>query len=121
MTQTNENKARLAVGRRAGIVGICANVMLFAFKISVGLLTSSVAIVADAVNNLSDAGSSVFVLVGYAMSGKPADKKHPYGHARIEYLCGLFISVILMWISRQQPMPRWITSSWNGASGMYRS
>lgn len=95
MTQTNENNARLAVGRRAGIVGICANVLLFAFKLFVGLLTSSVAIVADAVNNLSDAGSSVFVLVGYAMSGKPADKKHPYGHARIEYLCGLFISVII--------------------------
>lgn len=86
---------RLRVGRRAGIVGICSNIVLFALKIAVGILTGSVSVVADAVNNLSDAGSSVFVLVGYALSGKPADKEHPYGHARMEHLCGLFISVII--------------------------
>lgn len=90
-----ENARRLFVGRRAGIVGICANVLLFFIKIAVGAISGSVSVIADAVNNLSDAGSSVFVLVGYALSGKPADKEHPYGHARMEYLCGLFISVII--------------------------
>jgi len=61
----------------------------------VGLVTGSISVAADAVNNLSDAMSSVFVLVGYVLAAKPADKEHPYGHARMEYLCGLFISVII--------------------------
>ena len=86
---------RLGAGRFAGIVGIITNILLFAAKITVGLLTSSVSVVADAVNNLSDAGSSAFVYVGYKLSGKPADREHPFGHARIEYLCGLFISLII--------------------------
>lgn len=95
MVDTKNETDRLAVGRRAGIVGICANALLFALKLSVGIVTGGVSVIADAVNNLSDAGSSVFLLVGYALSGKPADKEHPYGHARMEYLCGLFISVII--------------------------
>lgn len=95
MAETKTEADRLAVGRRAGIVGICANIFLFALKLFVGIITGGVSVIADAINNLSDAGSSVFVLVGYALSGKPADKEHPYGHARMEYLCGLFISVII--------------------------
>ena len=63
-------------------------------KITIGLLTSGISIIADSLNNLSDAGSSALTLFGYALSGKPADKEHPYGPARIEYLCGLFISVM---------------------------
>ena len=86
---------RLAVGRIAGGVGIAVNVVLFAAKLALGLITGSVSVVADAVNNLSDAGSSAFVLVGYVLAGKPADREHPFGHARMEYLCGLFISVII--------------------------
>ena len=91
----NTKEKRLKVGKLAGIVGIVANVILFAIKVLIGIFTGSIAAVADAINNLSDAGSSVFVLVGYHLSGKPADKEHPYGHARMEYLCGLFISVII--------------------------
>ncbi len=88
-------KSRLDTGRRAGIVGIVCNILLFLIKITTGVLTGSMSIVADAINNLSDAGSSVFVLVGYVFAARPADKEHPYGHARAEYLCGLFISIIV--------------------------
>lgn len=86
---------RLRLGRIAGIVGISVNVLLFIAKIIVGITTGSVSVSADAINNLSDAMSSVFVLVGYMLAAKPADKEHPFGHARMEYLCGLFISVII--------------------------
>lgn len=91
----NASKARLNAGRKAGIVGIICNLLLFTIKITTGIFTGSMSIVADAINNLSDAGSSVFVFVGYVLSARPADKEHPYGHARAEYLCGLFISVIV--------------------------
>ena len=91
----NIKEKRLRTGKLAGIVGIAANILLFIVKVLIGIFTGSIAAVADAINNLSDAGSSVFVLVGYHLSGKPADKEHPYGHARMEYLCGLFISVII--------------------------
>ena len=86
---------RLRLGRLAGFTGIAANLLLFAAKITVGILSGSISVAADAINNLSDAMSSVFVLVGYVLAAKPADKEHPYGHARMEYLCGLFISVII--------------------------
>ncbi len=87
--------SRFKKGKAAGIVGIAANIVLFLIKILIGIFTKSISVIADAINNLSDAGSSVFVLVGYHLSGKPADREHPYGHARMEYLCGLFISVII--------------------------
>lgn len=88
-------KDRARIGRNAGLVGIAVNIVLFAMKIALGILTGSVAVAADAVNNLSDAGSSILVLVGYVLSAKPADRKHPYGHARMEYLITLFISIII--------------------------
>lgn len=88
-------KDRLSKGKTCGIVGICANVLLFIIKVTIGIISGSIAVIADAINNLSDAGSSVFLFVGYHLSGKPADREHPYGHARMEYLCGLFISVII--------------------------
>lgn len=94
-TKTITPDERFRLGRIAGFVGIGANLILFLAKITVGLFSGSVSVAADAVNNLSDAMSSVFVLVGYVLAAKPADKEHPYGHARIEYLCGLFISVII--------------------------
>ena len=89
---------RTRIGRNAGVVGIALNVVLFAFKVTVGVISSSVSVIADAVNNLSDALSSVIVMVGYILSGKPADRKHPFGHARIEYLCSLFISLIITFL-----------------------
>ncbi len=91
----NTKETRLKAGKAAGIVGIIANLLLFAVKVLIGIFSGSISVIADAINNLSDAGSSVFVLVGYHLSGKPADREHPYGHARMEYLCGLFISVII--------------------------
>ena len=69
------SRDRLGAGRRAGIVGILCNLVLFAIKIVTGVLSGSMSIIADAVNNLSDAGSSVFVLVGYVLSARPADKE----------------------------------------------
>jgi len=86
---------RAKIGRNAGIVGIAVNLLLFGFKLLAGLLSGSVSIIADAINNLTDAGSSILVMVGYIISSKPADKEHPYGHARMEYICSLFISIIV--------------------------
>ena len=71
----NIKEKRLRVGKLAGIVGIAANILLFAVKVIIGIFTGSIAAVADAINNLSDAGSSVFVLVGYHLSGKPAGQR----------------------------------------------
>ncbi len=86
------------IGRNAGIVGITANVVLFILKVTVGIMSSSVSVIADAVNNLSDAGSSVIVMVSYILSGKPADKEHPYGHARMEYISTFIISLIITFL-----------------------
>ncbi|MBC8570812.1 cation diffusion facilitator family transporter [Zongyangia hominis] len=92
---------RESYGKLAGAVGIVSNLLLFAMKIVVGLLFSSIAVVADAVNNLSDAGSSVITLVGFKLSGKPADKKHPYGHARMEYITGMIVSFVIIFLGLQ--------------------
>ncbi len=89
-------EVRVRVGRFAGFVGIILNTLLFAVKIVLGVLSSSASIIADSVNNLTDAGSNVLTVAGYTVSGKPADKDHPYGHARMEYLSSLFISIIIM-------------------------
>ena len=89
---------RASYGRLAGVVGILANVLLFAIKLAAALLCSSVAIAADAVNNLADASSSVISLLGFRMAAKPADPEHPYGHARYEYLSGLTIAVLILLI-----------------------
>lgn len=94
-----ENTAdRESYGKVAGIVGIVCNIILSVMKFIVGTIANSVAITADATNNLSDAGSSVVTLVGFKMSEKPADRDHPYGHARIEYITGLIISFIILLI-----------------------
>lgn len=85
-------------GVLAGVVGLVSNLLLFAAKLLVGLLTGSIAVTADAINNLSDCGSSVITLVGFKLSGQPADEKHPWGHARFEYISGLVISIIIIFI-----------------------
>ena len=87
---------RTAVGRRCGILGICANVLLVAAKLTAGLLSGSVAAVADAVNNLSDAASALLTLLGFRLAERPADSRHPFGHARFEYLTALAVSAIIV-------------------------
>lgn len=91
-----EPKVRDRYGKVAGVVGILSNALLCAMKILVGLISGSIAIVADAVNNLADASSSLITLIGFKLAGMPEDKEHPYGHARIEYLAGLLVSVIII-------------------------
>ncbi len=93
-----DSNVRAAYGSLSGLVGIVCNLLLFAGKLSVGLLAGSVAIVADAVNNLSDAASSIVTLVGFKMASKPADADHPFGHARMEYLSGLAVAVMILLI-----------------------
>lgn len=96
---TPENPAvREKCGRAAGAVGIFTNLLLFVIKLIAGLLSHSLAIMADAVNNLTDSGSSVIMLVGFKLAGKPADEKHPFGHARIEYLSGVVVSFIVLFL-----------------------
>ena len=77
-------------------VGIVLNAILFAIKFFAGLITGSIAVTADAFNNLSDAGSSVVTLVGFKLSEQKPDKDHPFGHGRIEYLSGLFVSLTIL-------------------------
>ena len=91
-------KGRELFGRLAGAVGIICNLVLSIMKLIIGTVTNSVSITADATNNISDAGSSIVTLVGFRLSGKPADKDHPYGHARIEYISSLIISFIILLI-----------------------
>lgn len=94
--EKEDPRVRNAVGSLSGGVGICANLLLFAAKLAAGLLTGSVSITADAMNNLSDASGSILTLVGFRLAGKPADAHHPYGHARFEYLSGLGVAVLIL-------------------------
>ena len=96
--KTKNPEVRTRYGVFAGIVGIISNLILFLAKILAGVLTASVSIMADAVNNLSDAGSSIVTLIGFKLAGKPADYEHPYGHGRIEYISGFIVSgaIIIM-------------------------
>ncbi len=87
---------RGAYGKLAGMAGIVANVLLFLGKILAGALSGSVAVIADAFNNLSDAGSSVVTLVGFRLSSAPPDKEHPFGHGRVEYLSALTVAALIM-------------------------
>lgn len=95
---TQNPKVRTRYGLSAGIFGIVTNAVLFAFKLAIGLIGNSITIVADAINNLSDAGSSVVTLVGFKLSATPPDKDHPFGHARYEYIASLFVSVVVLFI-----------------------
>ena len=95
-TDVENTQVRTDVGKLAGVVGIFCNGLLFFGKLVAGLLSGSVAIVADAVNNLSDASSSVVTLLGFRLAQQPADADHPYGHARYEYLSGLMVAVLIL-------------------------
>lgn len=89
---------RAALGRLSGTVGILCNFLLFLSKLAVGAVSGSLSITADAMNNLTDATSSILTLVGFKLSEKPADDHHPYGHARYEYLSGLAVAVLILLI-----------------------
>ena len=92
---TPEARERVIV--RTSFVGICANLLLAAFKTVVGLLSNSIAVVLDAVNNVSDALSSVITIIGTKLAGRKPDKKHPLGHGRYEYLASMLISIIVLY------------------------
>lgn len=94
-------RVRGRYGQFASIVGIVTNVLLFALKLFVGLAFGSIAVVADALNNLTDSACTLVALVGFKMSGKPADAEHPYGHARMEYIAGLIVSFLVMFVGLQ--------------------
>lgn len=94
----NEPKVRNAYGILATVVGLICNVILCAAKIAVGLLSKSMAILADGLNNFTDAGSSVVSMLGFRWANKPADKEHPFGHARYEYITGLIIAFIVLFL-----------------------
>ena len=93
---TDLPEVRRRYGVLSGAVGIFLNILLFAGKVTAGILASSVSIMADGFNNLSDAASSVITLIGFKLSGKRPDKDHPFGHGRIEYITGLLVSISII-------------------------
>ena len=95
-TDVTNPTVRSAYGKLSGTIGIIANVILFVIKLIVGTVSGSVSITADAVNNLSDASSSIISLLGFKLAEKPADAEHPYGHGRYEYLSGLSVAVLII-------------------------
>lgn len=98
---TADPRVRGLYGRLAGGVGVASNLLLFLLKMMIGIVTRSISIMADAVNNLSDCASSVITLAGFKLSGMPADEQHPYGHARFEYISGLVVSFLILAIGFQ--------------------
>jgi cation diffusion facilitator family transporter len=96
-----DGAAREKLGGFAGLVGIASNLLLALMKLIVGLLCASVAIVADALNNLSDAGSAIVTLVSFKMAAKPADRDHPFGHARIEYIASMVVSFLILLVGSE--------------------
>lgn len=93
---TADPKTRAAIGKLAGGVGIFCNCLLGAAKLAAGVLTGSISVTADALNNLSDAVSSVVTFFGFRLAQHPADPEHPYGHARVEYISGLVVSALIL-------------------------
>lgn len=94
--QTGKASVRTAYGVLASMVGICCNVLLFVVKLTIGFFLNSVSVMSDAFNNLSDAASSVIGFIGVRMAGRPADKDHPFGHGRIEYIAALIVSFLVI-------------------------
>ena len=93
---TESTEVRTRYGILASVVGIFCNVFLFAAKLIIGTLMHSLAVTADAFNNLSDAASSIISFIGVKMAGKPADAEHPFGHGRIEYIAALIVSFLVI-------------------------
>ena len=99
--RASEQTIRLRYGQLAGIVGIAANVLLCLVKLLAGIVTHSISVMADAVNNLTDALSSVISLISFHLSGKEPDKEHPFGYGRTEYIAGLFVSMLIIFVGFQ--------------------
>lgn len=97
----NDVAVRLKYGTLGGAVGIVCNLFLCALKITVGLITASISIVADGLNNLSDMGSSVITMIGFKMAGKPADSDHPFGHGRMEYMSAFIVSMLILLVGAE--------------------
>ena len=97
----NDSTVRLKYGTLGGAVGIVCNLILCAFKITVGLITASISIVADGLNNLSDMGSSVITMIGFKMAGKPADSDHPFGHGRMEYMSAFIVAMLILLVGAE--------------------
>lgn len=95
-TEVEKQEVRQAYGMLCGFVGITLNMLLFIGKFFAGFLSASIAITADAFNNLSDAGSSIITLIGFHMAGQEPDPDHPFGHGRIEYISGLLVSIVIL-------------------------
>lgn len=94
--KTNDSNVREKYGTLGGLVGIIVNMIIAAAKLIIGSFSGSISITADAVNNFSDAGSSIITLIGFKMANKPADEDHPYGHGRIEYISGFIVAFIVL-------------------------
>lgn len=95
----SDPKVRSKCGSAVSIIGIIVNLLLAAFKLVAGILSGAISIIADAVNNLSDAGSQVVSLITFKISAKPADRNHPFGHARIEYVASMIVSFLILFVS----------------------
>ena len=93
---TEKAEVRLQYGIFCGWTGVAVNLLLFAIKLAAGIFSGSIAIAADAVNNLSDSGNSVVTILGFKVAAKPADSNHPFGHGRMEYIAGLVVSVVII-------------------------
>lgn len=100
-TDYNEKDARKKIGYLGSIVGLVSNLILALAKVIIGLLLSSVSVIADGINNLSDAASSIITIIGFRMANKPADKEHPYGHGRIEYISALLVAFMVILVGFQ--------------------
>lgn len=95
----SDPKVRSRCGSAVSIIGIIVNLLLAAFKLAAGILSGAISIIADAVNNLSDAGSQVVSLITFKISAKPADRNHPFGYARIEYVASMIVSFLILFVS----------------------
>lgn len=98
---TSDPSVRKAYGTLSSVVGIIINLILAVFKLLCGILSNSVSIMADAFNNLSDSGTSVITLISFKISSRPADKEHPFGHARMEYIASMIVSFIIMLVGAE--------------------
>lgn len=94
-----DNRVREGYGKLSGILGIILNALLFLSKMIAGIFTGSISIVADAFNNLTDAGSSLITFIGFKLSSKPTDKEHPFGHGRMEYVAGFIVSMLIFLVA----------------------
>ena len=95
-TDYQDEKVRESYGLITGALGIALNILVSVAKIVIGIITGAISILADGLNNMSDAGSSIISMVGFKLSNKPVDSKHPFGHGRIEYVSGLIVAVIVV-------------------------